>query len=628
MKKWSLLLVSLILIFTLAACSATPNATTVSGTTNTTSNTTTVSNSEATIPVSTPAASVADALAENKTSHEDATDVSWDEASVIEITLNGNAIEASGASVTVEGSTVTITAAGTYRFTGTLNDGQILVNTVDTQTVRLILNGVDLKNSSTAPIYVVAADEVVIVLTDNTVNQVSDGSNYVFATSDTTEPNAAIFSLADLTIFGNGSLTVTGNFNDGITSKDGLVISSGTLNITAVDDGIRGKDYIVVEDGNLTIQAQGDGLVSDNEEDATRGYISIEGGTFNITAGGDGIQAMTDVLIAAGDFTMNTGGGSSAGVDKTISAKGIKGVVSVSIDGGTFTINSSDDAIHSNNSITINNGTFSLASEDDGIHADTLVTINNGTVDITKSYEGIESATITVNAGNIQVVSSDDGINISGGNDGSGAIPGGQPGGRGQDMFSSSGKFLSINGGTIYVDANGDGMDVNGSIVMTGGVVLVNGPVENMNGALDYDGTFTISGGFFVAAGSAGMAMAPSASSSQNSVLINLDSGLQAGTLFHIQNSAGEDILTFAPTKQYQSISFSSAELVQGSTYEVYTGGSTTGTLIDSLAQGGAYSGGTQVTSFTVSSVVTQIGSSGGFGGGPGGGPGGGGHRP
>jgi hypothetical protein len=156
---------------------------------------------------------------------------------------------------------------------------------------------------------------------------------------------------------------------------------------------------------------------------------------------------------------------------------------------------------------------------------------------------------------------------------------------------------------------------------MTGGVVLVNGPVENMNAALDYDGDFNISGGFFVAAGSAGMAMAPGQASSQNSILVNLDAALQAGTLFHIQNSAGQDILTFAPTKQYQSVVFSSPDLVQGTTYSIFTGGSTTGTIVDSLVQGGTYSGGTQLTSLTLNSVVTQVGQAGGFGGGrPGGG--------
>ena len=508
----------------------------------------------------------------------------------------------------MDGSTVTITAAGTYRFTGTLNDGQILVNTQDTETVRLILNGVDIQNSTTAPIYIAAADEVVIVLADNIANQVSDGSRYVYATSDTTEPNAAIFSLADLTIFGDGSLTVTGNYNDGISSKDGLVIQSGTLNVTAVDDGVRGKDYIVVEGGDLTIQAQGDGLVSDNEEDATRGYISIEGGVFDITSGGDAIQAMTDVLITAGDFTLTSGGGSSARAGETSSAKAIKGAVSVSIDGGTFAIDSSDDAIHSNNSVTINAGTFKIATGDDGIHADTSITINNGTFDIKKSYEGIESATITINAGDIQVLASDDGINIAGGNDASGLSPGGQPGGggRGQDMFGSSGKLLTINGGTISVDANGDGLDINGSIEMTGGVVLVTGPTEQMNGAIDYDGTFNISGGTIVAAGSSGMAMAPSASSSQNSVMIFFSATQPAGTQVRIENSAGEEMISFTPTREFQSLAFSSQKLMQGATYNVTLNGS-------------------QYTNFTISSVVIRVGSGGGFGGGQ---PGGGGHRP
>ena len=620
MKKLTLLL-SLILILALAGCSgaAVTNQAASTGTLVDQGAQTTANLSTAATPV----ASVAEALAENKSSHEDAKDLTWDENSVIDIALNENSIEATGPGLTVAGSTLTITAAGTYRLSGTLNDGQILVNTEDPETVQLILAGVDLKNSSTSPIFVQSADEVVLYLLDGTLNTVSDGQNYVFASPETNEPNAAIFSLADLTIAGGGSLTVTGNYNDGISSKDGLVISGSTLDVTAADDGIRGKDYLVVEAGQITVQAQGDGLVSDNEEDATRGYISIEAGTFEITAAGDAIQAATDVLITEGDFNLTTGGGSNNRASDATSAKGIKGVVSVNIDGGSFVIQSADDAIHSNNSITINAGSFNLASGDDGIHADTLITINNGMIDITESYEGIESATILLNGGEIHVVSSDDGINIAGGMDGSGFLSAGQLGtpGRDQGMNGSAGKLLEMNGGMLVVDANGDGLDINGSIEMTGGVVLVNGPVENMNAALDYDGDFNISGGFFVAAGSAGMAMAPGQASSQNSILVNLDTALQAGTLFQIQNSAGQDILTFAPTKQYQSVVFSSPDLVQGTTYSIFTGGSTTGTIVDSLVQGGTYSGGTQLTSLTLNSVVTQVGQAGGFGGGrPGGG--------
>jgi hypothetical protein len=371
-------------------------------------------------------------------------------------------------------------------------------------------------------------------------------------------------------------------------------------------------------------------LKSDNEEDTEKGYISIEAGTLNVTAGGDAIQAQTDVMIADGEITLSSGGGSDTYIDETASAKGIKGAVNVNIDGGTFTIDSADDGIHSNGSITINAGSFVIASGDDGMHADSTLDIDDGDIQITKSYEGLESAAITIDGGTFYIVSSDDGINVAGGNDGSGMnwgpgqgggmIPGsgmpqgsgpgqgGRPGGGGMDQFAASGDYhLVINGGTIVIDAGGDGLDSNGSIEMTGGVVLVNGPTENMNGALDC-AMFNISGGLLVAVGSSGMAEAPDDSSSQYSVLINFDSAQAAGSLIFIQSGAGDDILTFAPTKQYQSIVLSSSELVNGETYDVYLGGTSTGTPNDGLYEGGTYTPGTQYTSFTISSVVTRIG--------------------
>jgi hypothetical protein len=291
-------------------------------------------------------------------------------------------------------------------------------------------------------------------------------------------------------------------------------------------------------------------------------------------------------------------------------------LANVLIDAGTFTINTADDAIHSNANVTINGGTFTIATGDDGIHADATVTINNGEIAITESYEGIESAVITINDGAINVVAGDDGINVAGGADGSGMMAGPGRGGRPgqlQDMTTYTGShYLYINGGYIVVNAAGDGLDANGAIEMTGGTVLVNGPTNAGNGALDYDGTFNISGGFFVAAGSAGMAQSPSASSTQNSLLVNFSGTLPGGTLVSIVNAAGESILTFAPSKEYQSIVFSSAELVNGD-YTLYYGGSSTGAATDGLYQGGAYTPGTEYTSFTVSSVVTGIGTMDGF---------------
>jgi hypothetical protein len=602
------------------------------------------------------AESVADAASANDDDHDDPADYVWEEADVVPIALNGDSIRADSDGVAVEGSRATITAAGTYRLSGSLADGQIVVDTEDESIVRLILSGVDLRNSTGAPIYIVSAEKVLIVLTDGTDNHISDGETYVFEDPDEDEPNAAIFSKADLTISGEGSLAVEGRYNDGIASKDGLIVASGNVTVDAVDDGIRGKDYLVVRGGALDVTAGGDGLKSDNEDDAGRGYILIESGLINVTAGGDAIQAATDVLIFAGELVLSSGGGVGPVIDASASAKGIKAAVNLNVDGGTLTVDSADDTLHSNGTMVINGGAFVLASGDDGMHADASLTINEGTIQITQSYEGIESAVITINGGDIDIVSSDDGLNVAGGNDGSGMNPGpgrgGGPGGGGQagqfqppdqagemgqagefpqdadpgqmgdpgafpqgggfmDGFGASGDYyLYINGGTIVVDAGGDGLDSNGSIEMTDGTVLVNGPTNNGNGALDYMGSFNISGGFLVAAGSSGMAQAPGTGSIQYSVLVNFDTAQAAGTLVHIQTAAGEDVLTFSPSKQYQSIVLSSPELAEGASYDLYLGGSSTGTATGSLIQGGSYTPGTLYTSFTLSDVVTRIGSS------------------
>lgn len=597
--------------------------------------------------VSTAVASVAEALVENSDPRDDPDDAEWDSSTAIPIVLNGDLITAGGAGVTVDGARATITAAGTYSLIGKLTDGQVIVNTEDDKPVRLVLNGVDIHSSTGAPIYIAGADEIVIILAENTENLVSDAGEYLDASQEDA-PNAAIFSMADLTITGSGSLILSGNFQDGISSKDGLVISGGAIKVMAPDDGIRGKDYLVVRNGTIMVNAGGDGLKSDNADEASKGYIAIEDGTFNITAGGDTITAQTDVMITDGEFVLNSGGGSENRIDETASAKGIKATVDVIIDGGTFTIDSADDAIHSNTDLKINGGVFNLASADDGMHADSTLEVNGGEIRITRSYEGLESAVITINAGKISIIASDDGLNVAGGVDGSGMVPGmgampgqgedfapggapsmgGRPapgggfapggaplmgGGMGQDTFAYFGDYyLYINGGYVVVDAAGDGIDANGAIEMMDGVVLVNGPTERMNAALDYDSGFNLTGGLLVAAGSSGMAQAPGAASSQSSVLINLNTAQPAGTLVHIQNGAGETILAFAPAKEFQSIAFSSPELVSGETYTVSLGGSSTGTLVDGLYQGGTNTPGAEYASFTISGTVTMIGGGGG----------------
>lgn len=534
--------------------------------------------------------------------HADPEDYVWDSADVTQIALSDGAITVDGTGATANGSTVTITAAGNYSFSGTLADGQIVVDTEDDGFVRLILNGVTISNSSSAPIYAANADDVMIVLADSTTNVITDSPNYVFASAEEDEPNAAVFSKADLTIYGNGSLTVNANYNDGITSKDGLIIASGTITVNAVDDGVRGKDYLVIDTAALTINAGGDGLKSDNEEDAGAGYIAITNGVFNITAGGDAISAYTSVQISDGQFALVSGGGSMASIADTESAKGIKSDLSVQIDGGTFTISAADDALHSNGSVTVNGGTLTMASADDGVHADAALTVNGGAITITNAYEGLESAVITLNGGSVTLNASDDGVNASSGDGGGFGM-----------SAASAGTYLYINGGYLAVNAVGDGIDVNGAITMTGGVVVVNGPTEQMNGALDFDAGFTMTGGWLVAAGSAGMVQTLNDTSTQPSLLLNFTATQAAGTLVHLQSSDGTDVLTFAPSKAYQSITFSSPELTQG-TYDVYLGGSSDGTATDGVYSGGSYTGGTLYTNVTVSSMITTVGSAGGMG--------------
>jgi hypothetical protein len=549
-------------------------------------------------------------------------DATWDSSTASLITLAGDSIRFDGAGATVDGSTVTITSPGTYLVTGTLSDGKIRVASDNGGTIRLVLKGADISCSTNAPIYVINAGKTVITLVEGTENRITDGASYGQEDTQSGQPNAAIFSADDLTINGSGSLSVKANYNDGITSTDDLKIAGGTISVDAANDAIKGKDSIGVKAGTIAVTAGGDGLQATNDVDAKKGYISIESGTFDISSGTDAIQAQTTLAIGGGEFTISTGGG-SANSSKTnggsTSAKGLKAAGGIFVTAGTFAIDSSDDSIHSGGTVKIDGGTIKLASGDDGIHADSTLEINGGQIDLTQSYEGLESAVMTINGGTIHITSSDDGINVAGGVDGSSVN--GRPG---QNAFAANpDNQLYVNGGYIVVDAQGDAVDCNGPIYMTNGTIIANGPTRNDNGALDYGDEFKVTGGHVVAVGSSGMAEVPSDTSSVYSIMVNFDQAQQAGTLVHIESTNGEDILTVAPTKQFQSVVLTSSAIKEGATYKVYLGGSSTGTVTDSVYSGGTYTPGTEYVSLTIEGVVTTSGATGGMG--PGGGPGGGG---
>ena len=238
-------------------------------------------------------------------------EVGYDEDECIAITLSDDGSSCDSSSVAVEGQTITITEEGTYLLSGSLSDGMIVIDTDENVKVRLILNGVTINNNSSAAIYVKSADKVFVTLAPDSDNILSNGGTYEAIADNNID--SVIFSKSDLTLNGSGSLTITAAAGHGIVSKDDLVITGGTYNITAAGQGLSGKDSIRILDGDFTITSEKDALHAENEDNAEKGFIFIAGGTFDLTASGDGISASGDMTLLDGTYTMITGGGSENG---------------------------------------------------------------------------------------------------------------------------------------------------------------------------------------------------------------------------------------------------------------------------------------------------------------------------
>lgn len=515
-------------------------------------------------------------------------DYDAENATLIALSDGGSSVTGEGAHT--DGTGVRITAAGTYILSGSLSNGGITVETLDTEKVRLVFNGVSIINENGPAIYIKESDKVFLILAEGSENILSDGESYEAVDGETTL-DGAVFSRADLSVNGSGSLTVDGKMKHGIVSKDDLVITGSSITVTSVSTALVGKDCVKIGGGDIDLTAGSDGIRSDNTEDANRGYVYISGGKLDITAGNDGIQAETVLKIAGGEIKALTGGGSvngpahydnmgggmggffpfgggTANTSSTESYKGLKAGTDVLISSGSIEIDSADDAVHSNGSISISGGEIIAISGDDGIHADTALAIYDGNITVSKSYEGLESTDIAVFGGNISIVASDDGLNAAGGNDGSAM---GRPG---ANPFEGTTGAITISGGYLTVDASGDGIDSNGSITVTGGVTMVSGPDNNGNGAFDYGSTAHVSGGTLIALGSSGMARGFSSAEGQGAIFSSF-STQSGGSLFEVRNGDGDVILSFTPSKNYQSAVVTSPDIQKGNTYTLAANGNT-----------------------------------------------------
>lgn len=555
------------------------------------------------------------------------------------VTLTDSAATAKGkyTGYEIDGTDVSITAAGTYVFSGDCDNGSITVKKGVTG-VTIVLNGLTLTNDDSAAITLNKTAEASLIAAAGTTNTVAD-------TEGSSDENAAVKvkSGAALTIGGMGTLTVDGNAKNGIKGAADAVITvaEGKLNINAADDGLSCDDELNITGGTLNITAGGDAVkaspdTGENPDTTSLGNVTISGGTLTLNAAEDGIQADGDLTISGGTFHVKTNGGhTTALTDDSASCKGFKAGKTLTVTGGTLTVDSADDALHANTDVTISGGTLTLATGDDGVHADNDLVIgtrgasstSTPRINITASYEGLEGTTVTVYSGDIDVAASDDGVNAAN-----------------STLGERSDKYaISIAGGDLYIDAGSDGLDSNNDINITGGKVEVYGADAMMDAAIDYDGTFTLSGGTLFGAGmepgagtqayiavgetspSGGMGGGPNGQGGgqgmtppddtngstgnpptpptdangatgttrptkpsggnmnggqQGGAPANRESalGIKEGSVITVQDSSGKTLYTATALGSMSSVIFSSADIKEGETYTVLVDGTSVGT--------------------------------------------------
>ncbi len=381
---------------------------------------------------------------------------------------------------------VTITESGVYEFSGEYKNITVNVDkTVDEGMVYLVLEDTNITSENGTPINIIEAKDVVLVLKGE--NIVTQGE---IITNDTEFPSAAIYSRADTAITGSGSLTVKTQYQDGINSRDDLVIESGNIVVEAVEDGVVGKDLLAIADANIDIICGKDGLKASNDEDIDRGNIIIKNGDFGINASNDAISAEQILQIENGVFDIYSGNGFEKVLNTVNPGRGnedvdnendlleasMKGLKSsdILINGGEFNISSYEDAVHADANLQINGGSFLINSGDDAIHGEQNLVINSVDLTIENGYEGIESSVILINGGNISLNVLDDGINAN-----------------------TSGGLVKITNGNILIVCEGDGIDSNGDLFVEGGEVIID-RIEGQSGGdseLDIDGVYIVSGG-------------------------------------------------------------------------------------------------------------------------------------
>lgn len=457
----------------------------------------------------------------------------YDESEAVKITLSGKTATCDSSNVHIEDGVVTIKAAGVYVLLGTLTDGTVVVDAGDDDKVQLVFDGVSITAADYAAIYAKNADKVFVTLTEGTENTLTVSGDYV--QTDDNNVDAVIFAKCDLTLGGSGSLTVKDTTGHGIVSKDDLVVTSGTYTIDSQDHCLNGKNSVRIADGTFTITCDEDGIHAGND-DQQDGYIYIEGGDIDISVGDDAMHAEGLLIITGGD------------IDISKSYEGIEGY-KILVTGGDIDVVANDDG-------------FNAARPD-----------SNGQSDGTQSTENDQRQTDSSQRRTNGTETNRPELPEKGDRPGDSGTPGGP--GMGAGMDADYDAYILITGGTININADGDGIDSNGYLGIAGGSVYVLGPSNNGNGALDYGIYATITGGEMVAVGGSGMEQGFGDESTQCSALVNFDEWIDVGETITLTDSNGNKLLTYKADKRFDSVLISTSDMKQGETYTLTAGDQT-----------------------------------------------------
>ena len=512
-----------------------------------------------------------------------------------EFTFTDEGVTASGDSsgYKISGTALTINEAGTYLITGSCSEGSVKVKK-GTTGVTLVLSDLTLTCSTTAPL-AVNKDCGQTIITLNGVSTITD--NEADETSEDYEGSAIkVKNGSNLLINGDGVLNVNGATKNAIkgASEVDITIAGGTINASAANNALASDGSVTITGGTINILSADDGIksVPDEDDTASAGKITISGGSVTVNCTSDAIYASNSVDISGGTFDITTCGGynSTSFDSNSSSAKGIKASSdiedaepAITISGGVFSLNTADDAIHSDATVTVTGGTFNIYTGDDGMHGDTTLTLGTEggsnkdlSVTVSSSYEGLEAGNVYVYSGTYEINSSDDGMNSAGGSS-NGSDPGwgggnsfrpSRPGGGGFNPGgqSSSGDYaIYIYGGKLYVKAGGDGLDSNGPLYLYGGDITVWGAASNSqardNSPLDADGSILLKGATVFAAGSGQMAETP-ASGSQN--YVKSTSTIASGKGIYVKDSSGNTVYSTNAIEQVNYVLYSSPSLSSG----------------------------------------------------------------